>query len=171
MAYSTPAMVRKALVPDSDGSQPTEVTHTAADLTDGQLADAIAEADATIDSYLNRFYTVPVANDATTGQTPHPVDFWSRNIAAYNATLSYRGSQDFADGDPVARRYLGTMEALKGVSQGTASLNLPFNAGDSGVANAGPPINPYTGTLWAPEDFVTSGPDRVWPGPFWRSGW
>jgi phage gp36-like protein len=163
VSYSTPASVRQALVPSSDGSLPETATHTAADLTDVQLQDAIAEADAVIDSYIGGFYGVPVA--MVNGATPHPVDFWSRNIAAYNATLAFRGSQDFADTDPVARRYKDTMQALAGVSTGTLKLQLPDNTSDNAAAGAGAPLNPYVGDLWTPDDFDLC-PITYYP---WRS--
>lgn len=169
MAYSTPAMVRKALVASSDGNMPTEPTHTAADLSNEQLTDAIAEADAMIDSYLSRFYAVPVAESGSPAAVPHPIDYWSRNIAAYNATLSFRGSQDFADQDPVARRYNATVEALKAVSAGAVGLNLPKNSTDSMAAGAGEPINPYVGELFTLDDFALGYTgSQSYLGPFWR---
>jgi phage gp36-like protein len=171
MPYSTPALVRKALIPDSDGTQPTEPSFTAADLSDQQLADAIAEADTYIDSYLSRFYTVPVA--LVEGATPHPIDYWSRNIAAYNATLSYTAAQPMDADHPVRIRYNGTVEALKAVSTGAAGLNLPHNVTDSMAAGAEAPINPYTGTLFLAEDFdLSAGGNPYMPRPYWNGqGW
>jgi len=171
MAYSTVAMVRLALVPSSDGTQPEEPTNTAADLSDLQLQDAIAEADSTIDSFISKFYAVPVApiidglgEDGTVGAIPHPIDYWSRNLAAYNATLSLRGSLDFTDDDPVARRYNATMAALKMVAAGQASLQLPDNRSTNASTGAGSAINPYTGTLWCAEDFsVNPSINPAWP--------
>jgi len=164
MAYSTPAQVRLALVPSSDGSLPTTPTNTAADLSDEQLADAIAEADALIDGYLGAYYAVPVAGDPA----PHPIDFWSRNIAAYNATLTFRGSQDFSETDPISRRFKDTLDALTSVSKGQLRLQLPDNtSGNSGV-QAGPALNPYQGDLFTPDDFdlsTTPQPPSWWP--FW----
>jgi phage gp36-like protein len=154
MAYSTPAMVRKALVPSSTGAVPNPPTHTAADLDDATLQDAIAEADAQIDAYLAGIYVTPVGDSAVPGVPPHPIDYWSRNIAAYNATLTYRGSQDFGDNDPVARRYKDTETALKAVEGGKLSLPLPRNATGAGsTAGVSPAYNPYVGTLWTPDDF------------------
>lgn len=169
MAYSTAALVRQALVPSSDGTQPNVPTNTAADLTNAQLADAIAEADALIDGYINRFYVVPVMPvDSGSGPVvPHPLDYWSRNIAAYNATLAFRGSLDFADTDPVARRYSATMEALKAVSAGTISLPYPRNQADSGTGYAAEAINPYVGDLFCVSDFDLTEPWNPWRGPFW----
>lgn len=161
-------MVRQALVPNTDGSLSSIVTNTAADLSDTQLADAIVEADSLIDGYLSRLYTTPVPlTTDTVPVVPHPVDYWSRNLAAYNATLSFRGSQDFADQDPVARRYMATMDALKQVSAGTIGLNLPRNVGDSSASTASDPINPYVGELFCIDDFDLSPARTPWLGPFW----
>src|SRR4051812_32630014 len=136
MAYSTPEMVRKAFVPSSDGTLPAAKTYTAADLSDDQLIDAIGEADGLIDSMIGRFFTTPVVEVA--GAIPHPIDWWSRNLAAYNAYLSFRQGQDFSDQDPVARRYQATLAALQAVNAGTASLDLPRQSGDNRAAGASP---------------------------------
>ena len=153
MPYSTPAMVRLALVPSSDGTLPAQPSGTAADLADAQLTDAIAEADSIIDGYLARRYTVPVA--AVSGSIPHPVDYWSRNLAAYEASCTYRGSMDFSDNDPVARRYKATMDALKDVAAGRMTLDLPLSSGTDSTASSGvgAAVNPYNGDLWQPSDF------------------
>jgi phage gp36-like protein len=145
---------------------------TAADLDDEQWLDAIAEADAIIDGYLGGFYGVPVAVDIS-GQTPHPVDYWSRNIAAYNATLSYRQSQDFGDDDPVARRYNATIAALDAVAKGKMTLQLPGNQTDTAISGVGSAINPNgNADLFPPSDFDIDGPVRTGgpghgPHPFW----
>ena len=167
MAYSTPAMVRKAILPSSDGSQPTapNLSHTAADLSDPELADAIAEADSTIDGALSGRYAVPVANDGS-GNVPHPIDYWSRNLAAYIATLSYRGSQDFSDDDPIARRYRMTQDAINMVATGKASLPLPSQTGTNSQVGVHSAYNPYVGDLWTPDDFnLTEGSPVL--GPYW----
>jgi phage gp36-like protein len=169
MPYSTPEMVRKAFVPSSDGTLPATQTFTAADLTDDQLLDAIGEADGYIDSMIGRFYTTPVAQTGNTA--PHPLDWWSRNIAAYNAYLAFRQGQDFSDQDPVARRYQATLVALQAVNAGTASLNLPRQDGDSRASGASPAYEPYQGDLWTPEDFSVNPSWGLTYGhqPFWRS--
>lgn len=163
--YTTPEAVRLALVPSSTGAVPSPPSNTAADLSDEQLQNAIDEASSQIDSYIGRFYTVPVASIG--GATPPPIDFWARNIAAYNASLSYRGSQDFPDTDPVARRWKATMDALNLVATGKATLNIPSNTADNSVSAVGTAINPYIGELWTPDDFSLA------PGfdPVWGSGW
>jgi len=185
MPYSTPAMVRLALVPDSDGGQPDSAspTHTAADLSDGTLIDAIAEADSTIDSYLNARYAIPVAvieagnphgYDGVAGAIPHPVDFLSRTIAAYLATITFKKSQDFADTDPIVRRYKAAMDLLNQIAAGKVNLNLPENTGDSSAIAVGQAYNPYVGTLWDVTDFDLSPAwspalDAGWRG--WARGW
>jgi phage gp36-like protein len=151
MAYSTPAMVRQALVPTSDGSPPDPLTHTAADLSDAQLLDAISEADATIDGYIGGHYAVPVA--PVSGVIPSPLAYWSRTVAAYLATCTYRQSLDFADTDPVARRYNAVMSALNAVSTAKMVLQLPSNESGNASSGAGAPVNPYVGDLWTPDDF------------------
>lgn len=169
MSYSTPAMVRKALVPTSTGSVPTTVTHTAADLTDAQLQDFINEADSQIDSYISRYYATPVASvdDGNGGQTvPHPLDYWSRNLAAYNATLSVKGSQDLSDSDPVVRRYTGTMQALQQVASGKAGLPFPDNTSASAQVGVGHAVNPYDGELFTLDEFDLRPPY----GTGWRPG-
>lgn len=157
MSYSTVIEVRNALSPSpdgdpwEDGDQPDDdsPTNTAADLTNDQLADAIAEADATIDSYIGALYVVPVVVDASGNPlTPPivPLAYWSRNLAAYFATLVFRKSQDFTDQDPVARRYTNTMATLLLVSQSKIQLPFPTNTTDTAAEGAGSPINVYGGS-------------------------
>lgn len=165
MAYSTPEMVRLALLPSSDGSLPTAPSNTAADLSDQQLVDAIAEADAHIDSMIGGRYATPV--ELISGDVPHPLDYWSRNIAAYNAALTYRQNQPLPDDHPVALRWRATMDALDAVSRGRASLPLPSNVGPSAAAGAGPAYNPYGGDLWVPADFEIGNPRQSRPGLGW----
>lgn len=162
MSYSTPAMVRKAIVPSSDGLQPQVPSNTAADLSDGVIQDAITEADSLIDSYIAARYTVPVAviatgnpgaEDGADGAIPHPIDFWSRTLASYLVTCTYRGSQDFADTDPIFRRYSAVMQSLQAVSGGKANLPLPTQGGPSSGVTVGSAQNPYIGDLFTPDDF------------------
>lgn len=174
MSYSTPANVRMALVPSSNGAIPNPASNTAADLTDAQLTDAIAEADSLIDSFIGGYYAVPVAAVGTPTATPHPIDFWSRTIAAYYATLTYRQSLDFTDTDPIARRYKDTLAMLQAVSQGKMKLQLPDNTSGNSATEAGSPSNPYAGDLWDPTDFSlypAESPDLNPVSPFWGTWW
>ena len=173
MAYSTPAMVRQALTTTSTGTQPSPASGTAADMTDPELNNAIAEADSTIDAYLTARYATPVAQTGTPAATPHPIDYWSRNIAAYLATLTFRGSMDFSDTDPVVRRYKDTMAALREVQGGRMHLLIPANEGTASAVAASSPINPYIGDLWTVDDFSVNGSDHPGLpsgyGPYWRA--
>lgn len=166
MSYSTVVEVRNALSPApsgapwEDGDQPdaNNPTNTAADLTNNQLLDSIAEADALIDSFLAAYYLTPVVFEAD-GVTPYPAPivplaYWSRNLAAYYATLVFRKSMDFTDQDPVARRYNATMGYLNLVQQGKLVLPFPPTISDSAGEGAGGPINVYGGSdMFQPCDF------------------
>lgn len=173
MPYSTVIEVRNALSPGAfdDGDAPYSngnLTRTAADLSNEQLDDAIAEADSLIDSYIGGRYATPVLLDFSGAPylaVPHPLDYWSRNLAAYNATLTYRKSQDFTDNDPVARRYTLTMAALTSVRDGKSTLNIPINATDSGQVGAGPVYNNYPYELFPTRDFDLA--PAIAPGPYW----
>lgn len=166
MPYSTVIEVRNALSPAPDGApwedgdqpDPNNLTFTAADLSNAQLLDAIAQADALIDSFLGAYYIVPVIFQAD-GITPYPAPivplaFWSRDLAAYYATLTNRKSQDFTDQDPVARRYLAVMSYLMLVQQNKIVLPFPTNIDDTAGEGAGAPINVYGGSdMFQPRDF------------------
>lgn len=183
MAYSTPAMVRLAVNPDgSDGTTPpAQPSRTAADFSDTQLLDFIAEADAMIDSFIGRFYAVPVkpviagdvlGDGGPVGGTPHPIDYWSRNLAVYYSTLSHRRSQDFGPDDPIRQRYTATMQALDAVKGGSARLSLPDNTSSASGVGAGTAVNPYVGSLWDTRDFDLRPINPGWPiVPDWWSGW
>lgn len=163
MAYSTPADVRQALVPGADGTAPGP-QGTAASLSDGQINDSIAEADARVDSYLAQRYITPVQVDATTTKIPGVVRALSRDIACYLATLVYRKNKDLADIDPVARRYSDAMAFLTAVSRGQAVLSIPTNDNTgSSTGEAGAPVNPYFGTLFGAENLDLRPPLMDWP--------
>lgn len=177
MSYSTVVEVRNALSqaplggPWEDGDQPdpNNPTNTAADLTNDQLQDAIAQADGTIDAYLGALYTTPITLMAD-GVTPVPVPtiplaYWSRDLAAYFSTLTFRKSQDFADQDPVARRYTATMATLLLASQNKIVLPFQSNTAASAAEGAGDPINPYGGSdMFQPRDFsLVHSHDNGWP--------
>lgn len=156
--YSKPSDIRDALAPTGTaGSNPTR---TAAELSDVQLTDAISEADARIDSFIGRYYTVPVA--LVNGVAPAPVRWWSRNIAGYLATLTWRRGKDLSPNDPVALRFNLTMQELTSVRDGKSALEIP-SASSSGQAQVAQAINPYVGTLWGAEDFDLRPVGSGWP--------
>lgn len=156
MAYSTPAMVRQAADPTSDGTEPDPLParpKTAADLSDAKLTDIITEADSTIDSYIGGFYATPVAAAGSPAAAPAPLPYWSRTIAVYLASSELRGELNLDDSNPILRRYKDVMAALQDVSRGLLKLSVPGNVSGSGNSGAGAPYNPYVGDLWTPDDF------------------
>lgn len=151
--YSSVLDVRNALTP---GAVSTD-NSTAASLGDAQITDAILEADAKVDTYLPAGYTVPVQ---TVSQGDPPADvsvahnlirFWSRNIAAYLATLTYKKNKDVVADDPVRLRYEMTLEDLKQVRSGV--ILLPTDASTADDISYLSIYNQYDGTMFAPEDF------------------
>lgn len=162
MSYSTPQSVRLALNPAGDPNDKT----TAASLPDATIQDAIDEADATIDAFIGGRYAVPVA--VVAGKVPMPIPAWSRNIAAYNATLTFRRGKDLTATDPVQLRYTATMSALTAVRDGKAVLQIPDNSGTNAATGGVAVSNPYTGDLWTADDFnigpaSTLTPQDGWP--------
>lgn len=149
--YSTVPDVRDALTPGgvSDDSG------TASGLRDGQISDAIREADAVIDTYIGGRYATPVAG-ALSGDF-EPLRSWSRNIATYNATLTYRKGLELAERHPVQLRCSATMDQLKKVADGSLTLPIPGAPEDQAPGDA-TVVNQYSGTLFWPGDFVRRSP-------------
>ena len=151
--YSSVYDVRNALTPGADPADKS----TAAGLDDGQLADAIVEADSTVNSYLPDDYTVALTTvqqgtppvDAEVGT--QPVRFWSRDIAAYLATLTFKRNKNVPDDDPVRLRFNLAMDALRAVRAG--KINLPVDASASDDVLGLSIYNLYEGTLFGPDDF------------------
>jgi phage gp36-like protein len=154
--YSTVFEVRAAVSPSGGSDNPPDVpTGSAADLGNTALTDSINEADSTIDSYIGGRYATPVVSVGDPAVVPHPIDYWSRNIAAYLATLTFRNSMDFTDNDPIARRYNATMLALTAVRDGKATLSIPELGADSAgeASGAAPPYQQYEGHMFDTKDF------------------
>lgn len=141
--FATVRDVRLALTPggSSTGSA------TAASLSNTQIEDALAEAAGIVRTYVERRYSIPepetvvVVGEAPVGQentvetvplAPYPVRGWTRNIAAYLASLTFSENQDVVADDPVRLRYNLTMEDLEKVQSGVLSLDLPGVGGGSG---------------------------------------
>lgn len=152
MAYSTAVDVREALSPTQGGAP----GQTAAGLSDEQINDAIAEADSIIDGFVGGSYvTTPV---------PPIVHFWSRDIGAYLATLTWRKSNDITDDDPVVRRYQLALLQLQGIAKGTVTVPLPdppaVVTGNAYVANQ------YEGNLFNAAQFDMFGGSPLFNPPF-----
>lgn len=154
MAYATVDAVRQAAsgIPGLT-DPPASPTHTPADLPNSVLNDLIAEADATINTYIGARYVTPVAND-TSNNVPHPLDYWSRNIATYNAWLTFRKGKDLTDNDPAVRRYAATMAALDAISKSQIDIPVPEIGTEADSPSiAGQAINQYEGVLFVARDF------------------
>lgn len=155
--YSSVVDVRNALTP---GASSTDVG-TAASLGNSQIEDAIQQADAKIDEYVPSGYTVPMQNVqqgeplAPVSVAVSPIRWWSRDIAAYLATLTFKRNQDVSPDDPVRLRFNLAMQSLTAVRDG--DINLPPDA-NSGDDTAGDVFvhNHYTGTLFGTSDFDLS---------------
>lgn len=152
--YSSVFDVRNALTPGAD----TADKSTAAGLTDAQIEDAIAEADAVINAYCSDGYIVPLM-DVTISEDPlvvaslavQPLRFWSRDLAAYLATLTFKRNKDVPENDPVRLRYTMIMEMLRMVRAG--KMNLPLDATPDTGPGTVSTHNLYTGNLFGAEDF------------------
>jgi len=148
MPYSSPIDVRNALTPGAASTDPS----TAGGLSDEQIDDAIAQADARINGYLPADYTVPMItleNDLQVASSPFR--FWSRDIAAYLATLTYKRNKDVPLDEPVRLRYTDTMADLLAVSRGT--YQLPDDGVTDGDLGEVFVYNQYEGQLFGPSDF------------------
>lgn len=152
--YSTVTDVRNALTP---GAVSTDAS-TASSLEDAQIIDAIVEADSRIKTYLPDGYTV---TEVTIQQgdppaafivAPDTIRFWSRDIAAYLATLTYKRHQNVPEDDPVRLRYEMAMEALRLARDG--KINLPVDETATDDVEDIVVYNQYTGNLFGADDFL-----------------
>lgn len=126
--YSSPADVRNALTPVADVAVPD----TATTFEDAQIEDAIKEADGNIDTYLGGKFSVSQDPDLP-AVAIYPARAWSRDIAAYLVTLTYRKSKDLQPDDPIRLRFLWVMDILEKIANGDLLPNLP------------PPVDPGPG--------------------------
>lgn len=156
--------VRNALAP---GVTAREDPATAGSLNEDQIIDAIREADAKVLMHVGNRYTVDQdPSDITVAIAPFR--WWSRNIAAYLATLSHRRSKPVDENDPTRLRYVETMAELVAVRDGSVDIPgaTPIDSGDT--ADGVFVYNQYEGRLFAPEDLglgYSSRPDA----PLWWS--
>lgn len=171
--YSTVTDVRNALAPGSVREG------TAATLTDQQIIDAINQADALIRSKIGHLYIIPLEtvdipaqgeNPASTEEfAEEPVRYWSRDIAAYLVTLTYKRNADVSENDPVRLRMNLAMAGVTEVQRGQATLPFPPYVPPGQTSADAAVINQYTGDLFGAEDFDLAPvgfPHRfgTWPG-------
>lgn len=169
--YSTVKDVRSALTPGGAGTDAS----TAASLDDALIIEQINEADSIVDQHVTQYLPIPTEEVSVgTPEAPavqavakSPVRYWSRNIAAWLATLTFKRNKDVTADDPVRLRYNMTMAQLIAVRDGKATLPFPVGGG----TGDGEPlvINQYVGTLFHPEDLglayqQVSSARHIWPG-------
>lgn len=150
--FSLTLDVRNALTP---GAVPTDKA-TASGLSEDQLLDAIKQADAKIQGYLPAGYTVPMEDiepnpTITVNVAVLPFRYWSRDIAAYLATLTFKQNKDVSENDPIRLRYEATMADLEAVAAGT--YVIPPDATTEGTEQDISVINQYEGAMFGLEDF------------------
>lgn len=155
--FSTVQDVKNALAPSG------VITGTAATLSDVQITDAINEADSTIRSMIGNIYSIPLLpvdppTDPPTTYGQEPVRYWSRDIAAFLATLTFKRNQDVSENDPVRLRFNLAMKSLQDIRDGKATLPFPPADGD---ADAGAAVFNTVPHLFTPLD----------SGYGWRYGW
>lgn len=152
--YVTPDAVRIAADPEwrPGSTQPDTGGQTAAELSDGQLADAIREASARIDTYLGGRFAVPVAPvdpQATELTYPDPIGVWARDIALYFATLTFLRGAPLEQNDPVNLRYAATMLDLAAARDGKLTLTLTDAEPSTGSGFTGAIDPGFTGLFTA----------------------
>lgn len=140
MIYCSVTDVRNALVQDGQ----TTGTNTAADMDDQTIQDAIAEASTIVDTYVGGPY-------APTDSVPDMVTYWTRDVAAFLATCTWRKSKDFQPLDPVLLRYQQALGRLAGVFAGTTAM--PSTQMPTSDVYEGTIVNPISQTLFYPWQF------------------
>lgn len=138
MPYATPTTVREALSPEGDTGPAT-----AAQLSDDQLNDAIAEATSEIDAVVKG---APFAD----GEEPAIIKAIARDVAGYLATLTHRQGNPLPPEHPVALRYKRAEALLAAAAAGKLDLTeeVETEARGGNVAV----VNPYEGDLFTFED-------------------
>lgn len=172
--YCSVLDVRAALSPGAE----TSGTGTAADMPDWQLQDSIDEAQAIVDGYLNNRYQIPVSSiDVINPNDPletwvfevaaAPIRSWTRDLAAYLATLANRKGKDLADEDPLVRRYNLVRELLGQAQDGT--IILPFPTNDTDVSGRVEIFNLYDGVMFTLDDLGLGTAAMVDAQRLWRA--
>jgi phage gp36-like protein len=136
-----------------------QIDGTAASLTDEAIADAIAEAQARVDTRLSGQYDVPF-----TEPFPAMVMVITRDIAAWLAHLTFREVRDLtSELDPVHLRYKAAEALLIDLQNGKTTLpDAPgSDPGESGKASI--VINETSSDLFTECDFNLTRRWPVWP--------
>lgn len=164
--YCTKQDVQYALAPSGN----TQGTAYAA--SDAEFNDAIVEAMGTIDAHVAGRYQIIEADliedppaDPVKKVAPTPIRQWTRDIAAYLITLTYKRNVDMSENDPIRLRYAHVMSQLADVRSGDLDLPLPPNTttNSSGLTI----VNVYEGQMFTPEDFMLSPVPPSHYGPYY----
>jgi phage gp36-like protein len=157
--YSSVADVRNAISPEGSATDPS----TAASIAEARIVDAIAEADAVLDMFIGARYTIAMDTSLTPNVAKGIVRWWSRTIAAYLITLTFKKNQDIPDEEPIKIRYQMVMDLLTQVQKGDLDINLiPVDGNDGSDVFV---YNHFTGDLWTKEEFLGS---DAYAGSGWR---
>lgn len=154
--YSSVDDVRNALAPGGSTSDPS----TPASIDEGEIVDAISEADGIINGYISSRYTVP-SDPVLVAVAVSPVRWWSRNIAAWLLTLTYRKQQDVGPDEPIRLRYDQTIAFLTQVRDGQMDLGS-LAANDTATGDQVFVENLYQNKLFPTE------PSGGWDRDGWR---
>lgn len=152
-SYTTPALVRQLLDPAGE-----QGAGSAASLTDELLQSSADRATAEVNARLSGRYSVPFI------VVPDLVQTIATDLAAYDATLSFYGSTDITDQDPVVRRYAESKQLLMDIAMGRADLYPGESGGQSPAVSGGRPKvnNPYQGSLFCLGDFSLGSDTGGW---------
>lgn len=138
---------------------------TASMLQDDQIEDAIHEADSIINTYVATGYAVPVVDievvtpgeggaadtTATISVGKGPFRWWSRDIAAYLTTLTYRRNKDITEDDPIRLRFALVMRMLEGIKSGDTTIPVDDNENPGSSEQDVFPYPYYEGQLFDPK--------------------
>lgn len=162
--YCTVRDVRNALTPgvdvmNSPGKDPS-------DLPDWQIEDAIDAAEGVVNAHVAARYVVtpaeievpviPATDPVTTEMVtvaPAPLRAWTRDIAAWYATLTFNRAKDIKEDDPIRLRMALVMSLLRDVRDRKSILPLPPVTDEENVTSGAEIYNLYEGNLFGPEDF------------------
>lgn len=122
-ALVEPALLALTLIDGDRSSYPADEI-AAADRTRERIEGAVAEADALIDGYLGKRYTLPLASP------PALLAIWSRAIARYKLH-GERISDEKTD--PVVRDYRDALKFLSQIAEGKFSLGIEDPAQSPGL--------------------------------------
>lgn len=141
--YCSVADVRAVLAPqivDEHGDLfPDTTAETAAQLIDTQIRSAIDSASARVDTYLRVRYTVPVAAlnagvdvNPSDYEYPPSVRYWTRDLAAFDATLTLMRGLPVGADEPVRLRQAQALLDLAAVRDGKMDAGAPTSETPSG---------------------------------------